>query len=151
MIRNPNSGRSWWVFSQILISTLFVADNTNAAALYEEYLKLKLSLYLNIAAVQLLSGNHKAVIENCTKVLKIDPGNSKALYRRGVAHSRNKDVYSAKRDLLAALKIEPNDGGIRKELRELAAPWRWKFCYKQAPSNSDLIYLFDVPQKLKSK
>ena len=51
-----------------------------------EYDKLRCVCYLNLAACQAKSGNHDAVIDNCTKALSIEPENTKGLYRRGKAY-----------------------------------------------------------------
>eukprot|EP00656_Telonema_subtile_P057880 TRINITY_DN9631_c0_g1_i1.p1 TRINITY_DN9631_c0_g1~~TRINITY_DN9631_c0_g1_i1.p1 ORF type:complete len:513 (-),score=170.59 TRINITY_DN9631_c0_g1_i1:157-1695(-) len=60
-------------------------------------------------------------IAPCNKVLKDDPDNSKALYRRGVSESSFGMLEEAKKTLLQAAKLSPQDAGIRKALKEVKA------------------------------
>lgn len=96
-----------------------VTENDDAAQLFDEYRRLTVDLYTNIAAIQLISKNYKSVVENCTKALTISPDNIKARYRRGVAYARTNERDCAMKDLSAALQLAPNDSNIRNELRAL--------------------------------
>ena len=42
------------------------------------------------------------------QALEVQPGNAKALFRRGKAHIRRGDYDKAEKDLKEAQKIEPN-------------------------------------------
>ncbi|CEM34553.1 unnamed protein product [Vitrella brassicaformis CCMP3155] len=55
----------------------------------------------------------------CTEVLAVDPHLVKALYRRARAHLECKDFGEAKRDVIRALDIAPNDTELSKLLREI--------------------------------
>jgi Flp pilus assembly protein TadD len=47
------------------------------------------------------------------QVLKIEPENIKALYRRGKSYLEENDLDNAERDLNLALKIDKNDKDIQ--------------------------------------
>lgn len=53
-------------------------------------------LRLNISQAYLKLGKYAEVIDNCTKVLKEEDDNHKALYRRGIAFSKSQDFDKAK-------------------------------------------------------
>lgn len=53
------------------------------------------TLQLNIAQAYLKINKNKDAAEAATKVLKEEPANLKALYRRGVAYSRSQDFDRA--------------------------------------------------------
>lgn len=53
-------------------------------------------LRLNISQAYLKLGKYAEVIDNCTKVLKEEADNHKALYRRGIAFSKSQDFDKAK-------------------------------------------------------
>jgi len=60
-------------------------------------------------------------IAPCNLVLKDDPQNAKALYRRGVSESHFGLPHEAKATLLMAAKLSPKDAGVRKALKEVKA------------------------------
>lgn len=53
------------------------------------------TLRLNIAQAYIKLNKNYDAIDNCNKVLKDDPSNMKALYRRGVALRKNEDFDKA--------------------------------------------------------
>jgi len=53
---------------------------------------------LNSAQAYLKFNKFGEVIDNCNKVLKEEAGNLKALYRRGLAHSKMQEFDKAKED-----------------------------------------------------
>lgn len=63
----------------------------------------------------LKTNNYEKAIENSNRVLEKDPNNVKALFRRAQAYAATKEFESAKRDLVAAAKIEPANSDVRKE------------------------------------
>lgn len=80
----------------------------------------KVPLLLNYAQCKLLGEDYAEVIRHTTSVLEIDPGNIKALYRRGRARSAGWDVQEATEDLRRAAELDPSLGGtVEKELRAL--------------------------------
>lgn len=57
----------------------------------------------------------KAVLD-CIRALELDPNNSKAFYRRGLAYQALKEFRKAHDDLLAAFKLDSANTAIQKEL-----------------------------------
>ncbi|XP_012256693.1 AH receptor-interacting protein [Athalia rosae] len=77
----------------------------------EEWLdlqKMKVPLLLNFAQCKLLNNEYYAVIEHCTTVLKSEPDNVKALYRRGKAHIGAWNEKEAKEDLERVAELDPS-------------------------------------------
>lgn len=64
-------------------------------------------LRLNTAQAYLKINKYFDVIEFCTKVLKEEPDNMKALYRRGVAYNRSQDFGKAETDFKELLRLDP--------------------------------------------
>ncbi|KAF2885821.1 hypothetical protein ILUMI_20363 [Ignelater luminosus] len=89
----------------------------------EEWLelnKLKLPLLLNFSQCKLNEGDFYAVIEHCSTVLKTDPDNIKALYRRGKAHVGAWNPTEAKNDFNRVLELDSSvKGAVKKELETL--------------------------------
>ena len=68
---------------------------------------LEKSLRLNLAQCFIkLEGWEKAV-EHCTNVLKVDPKNPKALYRRAFCYDKLKDVEKCTADLKIVMQLMP--------------------------------------------
>ena len=59
------------------------------------------------------TGDFKLSIANCTKAVEIDANASKAFYLRSVAHSKLNQWDEALKDIVAAIKISPNDKNLR--------------------------------------
>jgi len=77
--------------------------------------EVKMPVHLNMAACQLQLGDFNTAIYNCGEVLSLDPGNSKALYRRACARHQLGQTEGALADLESALKRSPEDSSILKE------------------------------------
>ncbi|XP_015435817.1 PREDICTED: aryl-hydrocarbon-interacting protein-like 1 [Dufourea novaeangliae] len=69
--------------------------------------RLKIPLLLNYAQCKLIQKDYYAVIEHCTTILKHDPDNVKALYRRGKAYIGAWDEEKATVDLKRAIELNP--------------------------------------------
>ncbi|KAK9465014.1 cyclophilin-like domain-containing protein [Lipomyces arxii] len=82
--------------------------------------KLKISILLNTALIQLKLGNAEETIKAAENALEVegitDPERAKALYRRGVGYLRCKNEDAAIESLTAALKLVPGDKAIIQEL-----------------------------------
>ena len=87
--------------------------------LLADYRYLKCTCYLNLAAEQLIHGQYEFVVENCTQALELDSNNIKALYRRGQAYLKLKDIDNAKLDLEVAHVIDPKNTAILKEMNSV--------------------------------
>ncbi|CAI8002480.1 FK506-binding protein-like [Geodia barretti] len=81
-----------------------------------EFKDLQVALGLNLAACQLKLGQADHASSNCSRVLELDPGNVKALYRRGVARMRLGDLDEAEEDLRQA---GMGNTAVQRRLREL--------------------------------
>ncbi|MEW5304229.1 MAG: hypothetical protein WDW36_006854 [Sanguina aurantia] len=64
---------------------------------------VKKSCWLNTAAAKLKQGDWKEAEKSCTKVLGLEPGNVKALYRRAQAQMGLQDFLAAEMDLRKGL------------------------------------------------
>ena len=69
-----------------------------------------LASYNNLAVCHLKNENWTRALENASEVLKIEPGNAKALFRRGQAYLGQNELYKAKKDFTEALRLTP--GGL---------------------------------------
>lgn len=81
---------------------------------------LKKSCWLNLAAAHLKNHNYKEVKANCTKVIDIDSGNIKALYRRAQAFMATVDYVEAECDIKRGLDEEPGNAellALQKKLK----------------------------------
>lgn len=80
-----------------------------------------IALQLNAAQAELKQSHWKGAIKFCELVLKHDEGNTKALYRRGLARAELCQYELAIGDIHAAAAASPTDAGIRRELARVEA------------------------------
>ncbi|XP_011494659.1 PREDICTED: AH receptor-interacting protein isoform X2 [Ceratosolen solmsi marchali] len=103
-----------------ILEQLMLAEKPNDI----EWLNLnsmKLPLLLNYAQCKLLNKEYYAVIEHCTTVLKSDPDNVKALFRRGKAHIGAWNENEAIADLNKATELDKSlQSTVNKELQLFA-------------------------------
>ncbi|XP_014478695.1 PREDICTED: AH receptor-interacting protein isoform X2 [Dinoponera quadriceps] len=103
-----------------MLEQLMLAEKPND----EEWLSLnqmKIPLLLNYVQCKLLNKEYYSVIEHCTTVLKTEPENVKALYRRGKAYIGVWDEGNAIKDLRKAAGIDPLlHNTVEKELQAFA-------------------------------
>lgn len=91
-------------------------------------------ILLNFAQCKLLEKDYYAVIEHCTEVLKHDPDNVKALYRRAKAHVGAWNPNDAKSDFNKCAELDKTlNAAIQKDLIAL----------------TEEIRLHDIEDKLK--
>ena len=82
--------------------------------------QLKVPLLSNLSQCKLLEHDFYPVIEYTTDVLKRDPNNTKALFRRAKAHQRIWNLEDAKQDFQAVLKLDPSLANtIKKEMNSI--------------------------------
>lgn len=86
-------------------------------------------IHLNLAAVYLEMKDTSQTINECRLALQVDPGSSKALYRRGRAYLVQGDLELAQADLYKALKLATTESKESRRTVELAihdlnAKWR---------------------------
>lgn len=76
----------------------------------------------NLCAAHLAVKNYRRVIKYASEVLKLDPTNEKALFRRYKALRSFPDrVEESRKDLLSAIRISPKNREFRKEYDSLLA------------------------------
>lgn len=80
---------------------------------------LLVQCHLNLAICNNRLGDRTKIIEHCKKALEIEPGNIKALYRRGCAYLEMDEFYSAESDLKYAMSLDKNNMDLRRKHVEL--------------------------------
>lgn len=90
----------------------------------DEWLQLvdvKLPILLNYAQCKLLDGDYYAVIEHCTEVLKHQPDNVKALFRRAKAHRGAWNPAEARADFQRCIELDAQLAAVvQRDLAELS-------------------------------
>ncbi|CAE1225617.1 AIP [Acanthosepion pharaonis] len=82
--------------------------------------KMQIPLLLNFCQCKLLSNEYYTVIEHCNTVLKHDPDNVKALFRRGKAHIGAWNPEDARNDLERVIELDSSaTKDARKQLKIL--------------------------------
>lgn len=79
-------------------------------------IKVKSQILTNSSACKLKLGDAKGALLDTEFALQNIEGNVKALFRQGQAYMALGDVEAAVASLTKALDLEPNDGGIKREL-----------------------------------
>ncbi|OWK51221.1 Peptidyl-prolyl cis-trans isomerase FKBP8, partial [Lonchura striata] len=88
-----------------------------------ELLDVKVKCLNNLAASQLKLDHFKAALKSCNLVLEHQPGNIKALFRKGKVLAQQGEYREAIPILKAALKLEPsNKGCCRADNSTLSSP-----------------------------
>ncbi|KAI8902148.1 hypothetical protein BC833DRAFT_574566 [Globomyces pollinis-pini] len=99
-------------------------ENTNQQSPLEQATREKIKLLLiathsNMAMCYLKLSQFDKAIKSCEKVLSQDPNNAKAMFRKGEAFVGLNDLQHAFVIFRSAVKIAPQDVGIRKSLKEV--------------------------------
>lgn len=71
------------------------------------------ALHLNLAQCFIKLETWDKAIEHCSTVLKTDPKNTKALYRRALCYDRLKDTEKCSADLRIVLELIPEDPSVK--------------------------------------
>ena len=85
----------------------------------KENKKMTVNLYNNRGNCQIKMRNYKVGIKDFTKVLNIEPGNLKGLYRRGICYLNSDKYIQAFDDLLYAYDIAKEEIEKKKNKKEL--------------------------------
>ncbi|XP_075607911.1 peptidyl-prolyl cis-trans isomerase D [Balearica regulorum gibbericeps] len=110
--------QNWAVAAKKYSKSLRYVEASEAVAEEVDKPKLKsvaLTCVLNIGACKLKLSDWQGAIESCSEALKIDPANTKALYRRAQGWHGIKDLDQALADLKKAHEIAPEDKAIQTE------------------------------------
>ncbi|KAG4160092.1 hypothetical protein ERO13_D02G212200v2 [Gossypium hirsutum] len=78
--------------------------------------KMKSQIFTNSSACKLKLGDLKGALLDTEFAMRDGDNNVKALFRQGQAQMALNDVDAAVESFKKALQLEPNDGGIKKEL-----------------------------------
>ncbi|KAA8536166.1 hypothetical protein F0562_028644 [Nyssa sinensis] len=78
--------------------------------------KIKSQIFTNSSACKLKLGDLKGALLDTDFAMRDGENNVKALFRQGQAHMALNDIDAAVESFRKALELEPNDGGIKKEL-----------------------------------
>ena len=81
-----------------MFSNRLYADDDKEAAK-----EVRLSLAANAAAAQLKTGDNAKALENCEKVLQLDPANVKAMFRKGQVRDFSSQIIQQHRAALASI------------------------------------------------
>ncbi|GAB1604584.1 AH receptor-interacting protein-like [Argonauta hians] len=82
--------------------------------------KMQIPLLLNFSQCKLVSEDYYSVITHCDTVLKYDPDNVKALFRRGKAYIGAWNPMAARSDLNRVMQLESSlKKGVLNELKKL--------------------------------
>uniref|UniRef100_A0A8D0DT44 FKBP prolyl isomerase like n=1 Tax=Salvator merianae TaxID=96440 RepID=A0A8D0DT44_SALMN len=84
-----------------------------------DYDQIKAELHANLAACQLRLRQPANAACNCSKTLALQPANTKALFRRGLAYDAMNDLEGAAQDLKGVLQVEPGNRAARRELERV--------------------------------
>lgn len=84
-----------------------------------DYDQIKAELHANLAACQLRLRQPANAAANCTKTLALQPANTKALFRRGLAYDAMNDLEGAAQDLKGVLQVEAGNRAARRELERV--------------------------------
>jgi tetratricopeptide (TPR) repeat protein len=85
----------------------------------QEMKSLFISLYGNTSMVHLKEENWSEVITSTAEILKHEPENIKALYRRAVAHHRTGGYEESREGLNLVLSLDSSNAAAKKELAEV--------------------------------
>lgn len=109
-----------------MLEQLMLAEKPND----EEWLvlnRLKTPLLLNYVQCKLIQKEYYKVIEHCTTILKHEPDNVKALYRRGKAYIGAWDEEKAVKDLKRVIELDPTlKSTIEKDLQAFSTALKEK-------------------------
>ncbi|XP_029124320.1 peptidyl-prolyl cis-trans isomerase CYP40 isoform X2 [Elaeis guineensis] len=105
--------------------------------------KTKSIILTNSSACKLKLGDSRGALLDADFALREREGNAKAYYRQGQAHMSLGDVDAAAESFKKALELEPNDGGIKKEL----AAAKKKIADRRDQERKAYSRMFRVPEK----
>jgi FK506-binding protein 8 len=103
---------------------VFPDDEKDKTAVTEELRQLmeeRLKTYNNMAAAQLKLKAYDAALTSVEAVLKCQPNNSKALYRKGKILTSKEDTDGALEAFKRVSELEPNTKSILQEINQLQA------------------------------
>lgn len=94
-------------------------QDTNSSENVLDVKKLHISLMMNICQCYIKLNDTNNLITLSKEILKIDPNNSKTLYRKGIVYLDRNDTDKAKIDLYRAYEIDPENKELKKAIVRL--------------------------------
>ena len=96
-------------YRQALLHAQSVKDDTSP-----ELKTLKKTILQNMSVCTNNTGYYKGTVEQCSQALELDSQAQKALYLRSVAYSKLLHWEESLADIVAAIKLSPNDKNLRQ-------------------------------------
>ena len=103
--------------NKIILSLLLIAAPATAAAQLFDSLIINREKHYNIGVEYNKKGKHQKALDKFNQLVKIDKGNSKYHYHRGLTYFLLKDNNKAKKDIDYAISL--NSGKNKKLLAEM--------------------------------
>ncbi|XP_035734198.1 peptidyl-prolyl cis-trans isomerase FKBP4-like [Vespa mandarinia] len=100
---------------KILITLEPIPDLELDKSLEKNINTLRIILYNNLAGCHIIRENYEHVIKLCNKILEKDENNIKALYRRGVAYGKLRNIENAVFDLKKVVTLEPHNAAAKEQ------------------------------------
>lgn len=85
----------------------------------EKWKDLKKTILLNLAACSLKMDSPDSCLNCCDSVLEMEPGNQKALYRKGQGYLLAEDLKAAEEAFVSCVRVNPNNKAARKEIKSI--------------------------------
>lgn len=127
--KNYENAKTQYSKALLAITHIFKEDNTQTSTL-KLVREIQIPCLLNLAACHLnLKQNYDTVVLHCTDVLKIEPGNVKALYRRAVAFIELGKFDMADCDIRKARELDPENemlSQMQMNLRKIKKSFKGK-------------------------
>jgi len=95
-------------------------DSAGSPSDLQKLLDEKMKVYNNLAATQMKLLAYDQAIKSCDSVIKIQPNNVKALFRKGQALESKKDTAEALNYFKRSLKLDPNSKRIKQDVDRLS-------------------------------
>lgn len=83
----------------------------------KETIALRTIAFMNLSACQLKFQQYDHVVQNCSRVLEVDPGNIKSWYRKAKALLGMKDFEAARAGALRARELDPSNQAVNELLK----------------------------------
>ncbi|XP_042320943.1 sperm-associated antigen 1 isoform X2 [Sceloporus undulatus] len=102
--------------------------------------------YNNKAQAEIKLQNWHVAVHDCETVLKMDPGNIKALLRRATAYNNLQNFKAAAEDLKKVLQMEPENVTAKKKLSDIEKNLKEPECIPQSQTKGRKIFIQDIEE-----
>lgn len=101
-------------------TTPFTSDDAKVTEMpedvFRDFVQLKLVIYNNLAAAQIMIDAYDSALMSVDNVIKLEPNNVKALYRKGKILAAKGNTDDALEVFTKASTLEPENNAVKKEL-----------------------------------